>query len=96
LWREAKGGALTVRQARRMRREALPALPRALSAVRRCSRQLERIDVAPDLAEEDRSALLALRDRIDVLLTAGVGGGPDPSLAIPDPAPAAFTPGGVP
>ena len=75
LWREAKGGALTVRQARRMRREALPALPRALSAVRRCARQLDRIDAAPDLADRDRSALLALRDRIDALL----GAGPSPA-----------------
>ncbi|KAA0595373.1 ParB family chromosome partitioning protein [Azospirillum lipoferum] len=74
LWREARGGALTVRQARRMRREALPALPRALSAVRRCARQLDRIDAAPDLAEADRSALLALRDRIDALLAAGNAG----------------------
>ncbi|MBY6263765.1 ParB/RepB/Spo0J family partition protein [Azospirillum sp. 412522] len=72
LWREATGGALTVRQARRMRREGLPALPRALSAVRRCARQLDRIDAAPDLAEKDRSALLALRDRIDTLLGAGM------------------------
>ncbi|MFP5515087.1 MAG: ParB/RepB/Spo0J family partition protein [Alphaproteobacteria bacterium] len=71
LWREAKGGALTVRLARRMRREAQPALPRALSAVRRCARQLDRIDAAPDLAEKDRSALLALRDRIDALLGGG-------------------------
>lgn len=75
LWRQAAGGALTVRQARRMRREALPAVPRALSAVRRCVRQLDRIDTAPDLAEKDRSALLALRDRIDLLLGAGGGNG---------------------
>lgn len=73
LWRQAAGGALTVRQARRMRREALPAVPRALSAVRRCARQLDRIDTASDLAEKDRSALLALRDRIDMLLGAGGG-----------------------
>lgn len=73
LWRQAAGGALTVRQARRMRREALPAVPLALSAVRRCVRQLDRIDTAPDLAEKDRSALLALRDRIDMLLGAGGG-----------------------
>ena len=78
LWREARGGALTVRQARRMRREALPALPRALSAVRRCARQLDRIDAAPDLAEADRSVLLALRDRIDTLLATGGGAGEAP------------------
>ncbi|MDR6775199.1 hypothetical protein [Azospirillum sp. BE72] len=73
VWRKAKGGVLIVRQARRMRHEALPALPRALSAVRRCARQLDRIDTAPDLAEKDRSALLALRDRSDTLLAAGDG-----------------------
>ncbi|SMH61351.1 ParB/RepB/Spo0J family partition protein [Azospirillum agricola] len=83
LWRQAAGGALTVRQARRMRREALPAVPRALSAVRRCARQLDRIDTAADLAEKDRSALLALRDKIDLLLGAGGGGG-DEARGFPD------------
>ncbi|WP_455176335.1 ParB/RepB/Spo0J family partition protein [Azospirillum largimobile] len=85
MWRQAAGGALTVRQARRMRREALPAMPRALSAVRRCARQLDRIGTASDLAEKDRSALLALRDRIDLLLGAGGGdGSADEARGFPD------------
>lgn len=91
LWREARAGALTVRQARRMRREGLPALPRALSAVRRCARQLERIDATPDLAEKDRSALLALRDRIDALLGAGDGDGEREGVGPGSAAPAGMT-----
>ncbi|MBK1835930.1 ParB N-terminal domain-containing protein [Azospirillum sp. YIM B02556] len=81
--RDASAQAELWRQARRMRREALPAVPRALSAVRRCARQLDRIDTAADLAEKDRSALLALRDKIDLLLGAGGGGG-DEARGFPD------------
>lgn len=68
LWEAAKGGALSVRAARRRRLEAAPALPRALSAVRRCTRQLDRLDGLPALAARERGALLALRERIDALL----------------------------
>jgi ParB family chromosome partitioning protein len=73
VWREARGGALTVRQVRRMRRDASPVLPRALSAVRRCTRQLDRLEAVQELADKDRAALLALRQRIDALLDPGQG-----------------------
>jgi len=75
LWQEAKGGALTVRAARRKRREALPVLPRALSAVRRCVRQLDRLEIVPELAAKDRAALLALHERIERLLAGSPSGG---------------------
>ena len=71
LWAEAKGGALTVRAARRKRLAARPALPRALSAVRRCVRQFDRLEDGPVLTPKDRGALLALRERIDALLAGG-------------------------
>jgi len=70
LWEEAKAGALTVRAARQKRRVAEPGLPRALSAVRRCMAQLDRLDEGTVLEEGDRESLLALRARIDALLTA--------------------------
>ncbi|WP_431858135.1 ParB/RepB/Spo0J family partition protein [Azospirillum sp.] len=69
LWAEARGGALTVRAARTKRLAARPALPRALSAVRRCVKQLDRLDGVPELKARDRGALLALRERIDALLS---------------------------
>jgi ParB family chromosome partitioning protein len=74
LWDEAKGGALTVRVARQKRRDAAPVLPRALSAVRRCVKQLDRLDEVPALKAKDRTTLLALRDRIDALLSSEEGG----------------------
>ncbi len=77
LWREARSGGLTVRAARQKRRATLPVLPRALSAVRRCVKQLDRLQDAPELKAKDRTALLALRDRIDALL--GTAGPPLPS-----------------
>lgn len=75
LWEEAKGGALTVRAARQKRRAAVPALPRALATVRRCVKQLERLEDVPAIVDEDdRSALLALRERIDALLASSPAG----------------------
>lgn len=67
LWEEAKAGALTVRAARQKRRETAPALPRALTSVRRCTAQLGKLE-AVELEDADREALVALRARIDALL----------------------------
>ena len=72
LWEEAKGGALTVRAARAKRREAAPPLPRALAAVRRCTKQLGTLE-AVVLEDADREALAALRARIDALLQPSPG-----------------------
>lgn len=68
LWEEAKAGALTVRAARAKRREAPPLLVRAVATARRCAKQLGRLDAAA-LEDADRDALVALRERIDALLS---------------------------
>ncbi|HYH39816.1 MAG TPA: ParB/RepB/Spo0J family partition protein [Azospirillum sp.] len=68
LWEEAKAGALTVRAARAKRRETPPLRVRAVAAARRFAKQLGKLD-ATALEDADREALVALRERIDALLS---------------------------